>query len=122
MKHDLKRRFTYASLALLIAGALALGLELYYPLKPPSFIPLSWHMPMVYLLVGYKTVELAIFYFWLIQRAKRCRLYLYLVPQGSIVFGFLAYKLSGSVGFVYLFLAIALLALWLPKEEVLSCN
>ena len=122
MKHGLKRRFAYANLALFIAGALALGLNLHHPLKPPSFILPSWHMPMVYFLAGYKAVELAFFYFWLIQRAKRCKLYLYLVPQGSIVFGFLAYKLSGSVWFVYLFLAIALLALWLPKDKVLSCN
>ena len=77
---------------------------------------------MVYFLIAYKIVELVVLHMWLVKKSKRCRLYLYLVPQGSIVFGFLAYKLSGLTGFVYLFLAIALLALWLPKNEVLSCD
>ena len=43
---------------------------------------------------------------------KQAKKFFFLVPQGSIVFGVLSYKLSGNLVYLWLFLAIAATVLW----------
>lgn len=87
-------------------------------------------MPLVYFLIGYKVIELGIFYMlfykkhylkvlaeeyhitYLEKFEKQAKKFFFLVPQGSIVFGILSYKLSGNVLYLWLFLSIAALVLW----------
>jgi hypothetical protein len=102
----------------------------FYTLTPPSYIPAKYHIPLVYFLIAYKVVELGIFYMlfykkhylkvlaeeyhitYLAKFEKQAKKFFFLVPQGSIVFGILSYKLSGNVLYLWLFLSIAALVLW----------
>ncbi len=93
-------------------------------------------MPLIYFLIGYKVIELALFYLFLYKKPylkvideafhtevlerfeKRAKKFFFLVPQGSIVFGILSYKLSGQICYLWLFLLIALAVVLLvdPKK------
>lgn len=95
-------------------------------------------MPFVYFLIGYKVIELGIFYMIFYKKhylkvlaeaykitclekfEKKAKKFFFLVPQGSIVFGILSYKLSTEVGYLWLFLAIAATVLWFvnPKKLI----
>lgn len=139
MKHIklslLKRR----KIGLLILGVVAvLGymMDIYYPFSPPTYINEKWHMPMVYFLISYKIIELGIFYLVFYRKhylrlvesefhldfvdkfKKNAKRFFFLVPQGSIVFGILSYKLSGDIQYLWLFLFIAAMTLLMvdPKK------
>jgi len=43
---------------------------------------------------------------------KQAKKFFFLVPQGSIVFGILSYKLSGDIRYLWLFLSMAGILLW----------
>jgi len=110
--------------------------DLYYPFSPPSYIDVQWHMPLVYFLLAYKVIELGIFYLVFYRKhylkllaaqfhidflgkfEKNAKRFFFLVPQGSIVFGILSYKLSGQIQYFWLFLCIAAMTLILvdPKK------
>lgn len=131
----LKRR----KIGLSILGVFALLgyiVNLYYPFTPPSYISSKWHIPLVYFLIAYKVIELVIFYLIFYRKhylklleaqfhldflgkfEKNAKRFFFLVPQGSIVFGILSYKLSGDIEYLWLFLSIAAITLlWVnPKK------
>jgi len=138
IKVRLNKRRNIALLILVFIGVLSLASNYYFKLSPPSYINAKYHMPLVYFLIGYKVIELGIFYMifykkhylkalieeynvtYLEKFEKKAKKFFFLVPQGSIVFGILSYKLSGEVGYLWLFLAIAGTVLWFvnPKKLV----
>jgi len=133
----LKRR----KIGLFILGAIGiLGyvIDLYYPFSPPAYINAKWHMPLVYILIVYKVIELGIFYLIFYRKhylkliesefhldfvdtfKKNAKRFFFLVPQGSIVFGILSYKLSGDIEFLWLFLIIAAMTLLMVNPKKLK--
>jgi len=132
-----KRRIIALSVLSTIA-ILSLVVDRYFPFSPPSYIDAKYHMPLVYFLLGYKIIELGIFYMLFYKKhylktlaeeyhitslekfEKQAKKFFFLVPQGSIVFGILSYKLSGKLLFLWLFLAIAAAVLWRvnPKKII----
>ena len=131
----LKRRKTVLLVLILVALVTAV-VDHFVTINPPSYIPQRWHMPLVYFLIVYKVIELALFYLFLYKKPylkvidkafhtevlerfeKRAKKFFFLVPQGSIVFGILSYKLSGQICYLWLFLLIALAVVLLvdPKK------
>ena len=138
IKVRLNKRRNIALLILTLIGVLSLVSDHYFRLSPPTYIDAKYHMPLVYFLIGYKVIELGIFYMIFYKKhhlkalaqeykisclekfEKKAKKFFFLVPQGSIVFGILSYKLSGEVAFLWLFLAIAATLLWFvnPKKLV----
>ncbi len=142
VKVTLLKRKKIAIYVLAVIFLLSLIVQRCCALEPPSYIPKRWHMPLVYALIIYKIVELWLFYIFLYKKpylksidrrfdtdllrrfAKKAKTFLYLVPQGSVVFGVLSYKLSANPLFLWLFLAMALFVLLvydrgkLSKEEI----
>ncbi len=129
----LEKRQRYALIALFLTALLGILSAYFYPLSPPSYIPATYRMPIVYFLIAYKLIELSVFYYLLLHRPckeknrferarceKKAKIFYYLVPQGSIVFGILSYKLSGQVGYLMLFLLIALMTLLVHRPEKLE--
>ena len=134
----LQRRRKLGFIILAFVALLGYLSHLYYPLLPPTFIESDWHMPLVYFLLGYKVIELFIFYFILYQRPiskflksekdenalkkleKKTKKFFFLVPQGSIVFGILSYKLAGSVLYLWIFLLIATITLLIVNPNKLT--
>jgi len=129
-KQTLSKRRRISLLVLLTVALVSLILSQFYTLTPPNYIPSKYHMPLVYFLIGYKVIELGIFYMlfykkhylkvlaeeyhitYLEKFEKQAKKFFFLVPQGSIVFGILSYKLSGNILYLWLFLSIAALVLW----------
>ena len=123
-----------------LAAAALLGylIHRFYPLSPPSYIIPQWRMPIVYTLIAYKIIELCIFYLLFYRRhylklseagihtrrlkkfKKNAKRFFFLVPQGSIVFGFLSYKLSADIIYLWVFLLIAFMALFLVSPRRLK--
>jgi hypothetical protein len=102
------------------------------------YIERQYRMPLVYLLFIYKVIELSLFYIFFYHKpyskvletkfhthfeekfkmnAKR---FFFLVPQGSIVFGFLAYGLSGEIKYLWYFLIMATVMLIVVNPKRLN--
>jgi len=125
---------------IVLAGIAILGylINRFYPFNPPSYISPEWSMPLVYGLIAYKVIELGIFYLLFYRKhylklleaefhthvlekfEKNAKRFFFLVPQGSIVFGILSYKLSSQIDYLWLFLAIATIALLLVNPKRLK--
>jgi len=136
IKPSLSKRRKIGFLVLLAIAILGFVINRYYPFNPPSYISPAWRMPMVYGLIFYKIIELGIFYMLFYRKhylklletefhthvlekfEKNAKRFFFLVPQGSIVFGILSYKLSGEISYLWLFLSIATITLLLvnPKK------
>ena len=138
IKTSLYKRRKIGFIVLFVIALLGYFVNLYYPLTPPSYIKPQWRMPMVYFLITYKVIELGIFYLLFYRKhylklleaqfhthlskkfEKNAKRFFFLVPQGSIVFGILSYKLSGTVGYLWLFLSISAIALLLVNPKKLE--
>lgn len=125
IKHALIRRRNIGLVILLIIAFLGYFINRYYPFTPPGYISPEWRKPFVYFLLVYKVIELVIFYLLFYRKhyiklietqfhiqllkkfEKNAKRFFFLVPQGSIVFGLLSYKLTGDIGHLWLFLTIA---------------
>ena len=137
IKTSLCKRRKIGFVVLFVIALLGYLIDLYYPLAPPSYVVPQWRMPMVYLLIAYKVIELGIFYLLFYRKhylklletefhthflekfEKSAKRFFFLVPQGSIVFGILSYKLSGEVRYLWLFLTIALgTLLWVDPKRL----
>jgi len=123
---------------LFLVGILGYFIHIYYPFAPPLYVSPRWRMPMVYFLLAYKLVELSMFYFFFYYKPyhkllsslfhthfeenfkKNAKRFFFLVPQGSIVFGFLSYKLSADIIYLWVFLLIAFMALFLVSPRRLK--
>lgn len=140
VKHSLFKRRKIGLLVLLTISILAYFINHYYPFSPPSYIAAEYRMPLVYFLIAYKIIELGIFYLLFYRKhylklleaefqtqllekfEKNAKRFFFLVPQGSIVFGILSYTLSGKIEYLWLFLAIAFIALMLVNPRKLLEN
>ena len=124
IKNLIKRRKIVLLILLFVAFAGVL-FDSFYRLTPPSYIDPKWRMTIVYALVAYKIVELFVIYLVFYKRhlskiltpnhsiedlkkfKKNARRFFFLVPQGSIVFGILSYKLSANLIYLLFFLFVA---------------
>jgi len=138
IKNALLKRRKIGLIILFIIATLGYFIDQYYPFSPPEYISPEWRHPFVYFLIIYKIIELGIFYLLFYKRhsialieakfhlravekfEKSAKRFFFLVPQGSIVFGFLSYKLSGEIMYLWLFLCISFLALLLVNPNNLK--
>jgi len=138
IKTSLYRRRKIAFYILFSIGVLGYLVNHYYPFVPPSYVKPQWRMPMVYLLMVYKIIELGIFYLLFYKKyylkvleahfhatslktfETNGKRFFFLVPQGSIVFGILSYKLSTDINYLWIFLGIATIALLLVNPNKLQ--
>ncbi|HHD79464.1 MAG TPA: hypothetical protein ENK98_07530 [Epsilonproteobacteria bacterium] len=137
-KQRLHKRRNIALIVLLFIALLSIIVDRYFPFSPPSYIDTKYHILLVYFLIAYKVIELGIFYMLFYKKhylktlaqeyhitslekfEKQAKKFFFLVPQGSIVFGILSYKLSGNVQYLWLFLAIAAMVLWRVNPKKLT--
>lgn len=124
---------------LLAISFIAVGVEIFFDIKPLHYFEYEIQLLLVYTLISYKLIELVIIYFIFYHRhmikcrnhncseallsrfEKNGKRFFILVAQGNIVFGIIAYKLSGMIGYLFLFLFFALLTLSLVRpHEVLK--
>ena len=137
-KQRLHKRRTISLTVLLVIAILSLIVDKYFPFSPPTYIDTKYHMPLVYFLIAYKVIELGIFYMIFYKKhylktlaeeyhitslekfEKQAKKFFFLVPQGSIVFGILSYKLSGNILYLWLFLVIAATVLWWVNPKKLT--
>jgi hypothetical protein len=138
IQNALLKRRKIGFIVLFIIAILGYFIDQYYPFLPPEYISPEWRDPFVYFLITYKVIELGIFYLLFYKRysialieakfhlhavakfEKNAKRFFFLVPQGSIVFGFLSYKLTGEIMYLWLFLCISTLALWLVNPKKLK--
>jgi hypothetical protein len=138
IKTTLLKRRKIVTMVLVTVAVLAALVNYFFIVTPPGYIPPGWRMPLVYLLIGYKLIELTLFYLFLYKKPylkvidqafhtqvledfeKRAKKFFFLVPQGSIVFGILSYKLSGNIYYLWLFLLIALVVVVKVDPEKLE--
>ena len=125
IKISLSRRRKIGLMVLFSIAIIGYIISIYAPFSPPNYITSQYRMPLVYGLIGYKIIELGIFYLLFYRKhylklledafhthllekfEKNAKRFFFLVPQGSIVFGILSYKLSGNITYLWLFLVIA---------------
>ena len=137
--HLLKRK-QIALIIIWIIALLALVFEHFYGFEPASYIPQEYRYWAVAFLLFYKIIELFLFYIILYRKhylkvidtafhsevlekfAKKAKQFFFLVPQGSVVFGIIAYKITAIVWFVPLFVLIATIALFLVDPKNLREN
>ena len=138
IKYTLIKRKRIGLIILLLVAGLGYIINIYYPFNPPLYIARQYRMPLVYFLLTYKIIELGIFYLIFYHHpyarviktrfhthfeekfkinAKR---FFFLVPQGSIVFGLLSYKLSCDIRYLWIFLCIAIVTLLLVNPKALA--
>ncbi len=140
IKHTLKQRRRIGFIILSLVAVLGYIIHIYYPFVPPSYVSLRWRMPLVYFLIGYKIIELVIFYLLFYHKPYKnllktkfhthfeekfkinAKRFFFLVPQGSIVFGFLSYKLSTEIIYLWIFILIAFLTLILVNPTRIKEN
>jgi len=114
---------------------LAVSVDMFFDIQAVDYFEYKTQMLMVNALIVYKLIELGIIYFIFYHRhlrkfhtdksddklltrfEKNGKRFFMLVPQGNIVFGIISYKLTGSVGFLLLFLLFALITLSLVKPH-----
>ena len=138
IKRSLSKRRKIGFIVLISIALLGYIINLYYPFSPPSYIASQWRMPLVYFLLIYKVIELVIFYLLFYRKhylklleetfhthllekfEKNAKRFFFLVPQGSIVFGILSYKLSTDIRYLWVFLLIASITLLLVNPKKLE--
>ena len=136
----LSKRRKIGLIVLLAIAIIGYLVNIYTPFSPPSYIASEYRMPLVYGLIGYKIIELGIFYLLFYRKhylklleetfhthllekfEKNAKRFFFLVPQGSIVFGILSYKLSGDIAYLWLFLLIATTTLLLVNPTKLKSS
>lgn len=114
---------------------IALSVDLLFDIQAVSYFEHETQMYIVYGLIVYKVIELMIIYFLFYYRhLVKCehlpsdetllkrfetngKRFFMLVPQGNIVFGIISYKLTANVGFLFIFLSIALITLLSVKPQ-----
>jgi hypothetical protein len=136
IKIDLLKRKKIALIVIWTIALCSLLFEHFYGFEPVSYVAETYRYYAVAFLLFYKIVELFLFHFFLYKKnylklleenfhverlkkfEKRSKQFFFLVPQGSVVFGIIAYKVTAVVWFVPLFVLIATVALLLvnPKE------
>lgn len=138
IKISLSRRRKIGLMVLFAIAFIGYIVSVYAPISPPSYINSEYRMPLVYGLIGYKIIELGIFYLLFYRKhylklleetfhthllekfEKNAKRFFFLVPQGSIIFGILSYKLSGNIAYLWLFLSIAGVTLFLVNPKKLE--
>ena len=137
LKLNLLKRKKIGLLVLWTVVLLAFLFDHFYGFSPASYIPEHYRFYAVAFLLFYKMIELFIFYLLFYKKhylklleedfhfeflktfEKRSKQFFFLVPQGSIVFGILSYKITSIVWFVPLFVLIATITLLLVDPRKL---
>lgn len=134
----LNKRRILAMRIIVLFAIIAIVVSYNFNITPPVYFNGKYNSIILYFLVIYKIIELYILYYILFHRhflylrkntndedfllklRKHTKLLFFLIPQGNIIFGIIAYKLSGSVTYFLLFSCIALLTLGLIKPNNLN--
>lgn len=134
----LNKRRSIAMMAIILFAIIAVVVSYNFKISPPVYFDGKYNSIILYFLVIYKIIELYILYYLLFHRhflylrkytdhldylpklKKQTKLLFFLVPQGNTIFGIIAYKLSGNVGYFLLFSCIALMTLVLIKPNNLN--
>ena len=134
---NLEKRKKIAFIAVVISAFLAFFIDLNFKITPLEYIPEVYRSEVVYFLVIYKLIELPIVYYFLFYRfikiiklspeqiysfpklPKYTKTIFFLIPQGNIVFGIIAYKVSGNVLYFYFFTIVAIAAIYVVKPRKL---
>ena len=137
IKIKLLKRKKIALIVIWTVALLALLFEHFYGFEPVTYIDQAYRYYAVAFLLFYKVVELFLFYLFLYKKnyvklleesfhvemlktfEKRSKQFFFLVPQGSVVFGIIAYKVTGVVWFVPLFVFIATIVLLMVDPKCL---
>jgi hypothetical protein len=135
IKKRLQKRRYIALIVIWIVALSASIFDYFYGFVPTTYISAEYRFYALYFLIFYKIVEIYILYIFLYKKnrdnlfssnfnqdmlnkfEKRAKQTLFLIPQGSIVFGIIAYKITGIVWFVYLFVLVASVVLLLIKPK-----
>ena len=138
IKPKLLKRKNIALIVIWSIALFSLVFEHFYGFEPVTYIAKEYRYYAVAFLLFYKVVELFLFYFFLYKKnyiklleenfhvemlekfEKRSKQFFFLVPQGSVVFGIIAYKVTGMVWFVPLFVLIATITLLLVDPRRLQ--
>jgi hypothetical protein len=137
IKSQLRKRRKIALIVIWILALLALFFDYFYGFTPVSYISSEYRSYAVAFLLIYKLIELFLFYLFLYRKnyiklieknfdiemlstfKKRSKQFFFLVPQGSVVFGVIAYKITGIVWFVPLFVVIASITMIMVNPQKL---
>jgi len=135
---NLTKRRKIVLLILFFVAFVSMLFDSFYNLTPPSYIDPQWRMTIVYALVAYKIMELLVVYLVFYRRhllkiltpshsiedlknfKKNARRFFFLVPQGSIVFGILSYKLSANLIYLLFFLFVASIVVLVVNPKKLN--
>ena len=129
-------------IAIFILGTL---FDYFVSFEPSTYFSGKYNTLIIDFLILYKLVELPIVYYILMYRhiislrknqsiisnfddnnkfysrlKKHTKLLYFLIPQGNVVFGIIAYKVSSEILYFYLFLSIALVSLIIIKPSSLN--
>lgn len=131
---QLHTRRKIGSLAVFFSVLVAIVVSLTIDITP-SFELEAYGLMIVEALFAYKVIELFVIYYLLIHRyireplsqsfdkmVKHSKLFYFLVPQGNIVFGMIAFKVSGDVRYFLFFSLIALFVLLIMNPNKLYFN
>lgn len=132
---NLHKRRTIMFCIILALALIAIIIDNTFQISPSEYFEVETRLYMVYFLISYKLVELTAFYFFFYRRHmvkyhatehnddlmakfnKNAKRFFTLVPHGSVIFGFIAYKLTVNIWFFLLFMVIASTALFLVKPK-----
>lgn len=135
---DLNRRRIIGIGIVTVLAIIAVVFSYNFKFSPSSYFGGKYNDYFVLALIIYKVIELSILYYILLYRhivflkqtpnyshrfpkiKKHTKLLLFLVPQGNIVFGIIAYKLSANVFYFLVFLFIAVITLYIIKPNKLT--
>lgn len=138
---SLEKRRKVAFIAVILLSLIALIINSTISVAPLNYFDGEYNLYGVYFLIIYKLIELPILYYLLMYRyidkmykfgedsdftkkvTKHTKLLLFLIPQGNVVFGIIAYKLSGDVMYFLTFSLIALITLsFLQIKKINTCS
>jgi len=130
LQANLFKRRKIGMIVILLLSIISVVVDSLYGVEPIIYFDAQYNMYGVYFLLLYKFIELAILYYILMHRylqkndfyvessdlfakaTKHMKLLFFLIPQGNMVFGFIAFKLSGNVLYFLTFSAIGLVTLY----------
>lgn len=130
----LKKRKKIAVFAIFVFAFIITFVDYNFDITPLTYFEPQYNTYAIYFLIVYKLVELPILYYILFHRnialskdktsnskeylrlLKHTKLLLFLIPQGNIIFGIIAYKLSTDLLYSFLFISIAFMTLFLVPQ------
>lgn len=136
--HVLNKRRKIATYIVVVFAIIAVVVSYSFEIAAPTYFDGKYNMDIANGLIVYKIIELIILYYVLFHRhivflkentysekqfaklKKHTKLLYFLIPQGNIIFGIIAFKLSGNLIYFITFSFIALATLFLVKPNTLD--